>query len=111
MMGTGEERSPEATRRLARLAGAVYVSLGIASALGFYHMPVVQSDLTAIAHALTRFTVSAYSAEGGRVWRVRRQFGTSQVFPQGPPAPSARVLLPPPPLSPSRATMAQERLT
>lgn len=49
-----EERFPEATRRLARLAGLVYVSLSVAAAVGFYHAPVVQGDLNAIAHALTR---------------------------------------------------------
>jgi hypothetical protein len=47
-------RSPEETRRLARLAGAVYVLLGIAAALGFYHAPLVQGDLGAIAHELTQ---------------------------------------------------------
>ncbi len=52
MTTTLEERSPEATKRLARLAGAVYVSLGILSAFGFYHAPVVQSDLNAIAREL-----------------------------------------------------------
>jgi hypothetical protein len=49
-----EERSPEETTRLARLAGAVYVSLGLASAFGFYHAPLVQGDLSAIAHRLTQ---------------------------------------------------------
>ncbi len=52
MTSTLEVRSPEATRRLARLAGAVYVLLGVASAFGFYHAPVVQSDLAAIARTL-----------------------------------------------------------
>jgi hypothetical protein len=47
-------RSPEDTRRLARVAGAVYVLLGIAAALGFYHAPLVQGDLGAIAHLLTQ---------------------------------------------------------
>jgi hypothetical protein len=40
-----EERSPEETKQLARLAGAVYVSLGVASAFGFYHAPLLQGDL------------------------------------------------------------------
>ena len=52
MAATLEERSPEATKRLARLAGAVYVSLGLATAFGFYHMPLVQGDLGAIGRAL-----------------------------------------------------------
>ncbi len=47
-----QDRSPEATRRLARLAGAVYVAVGVASAFGFYHAPVVQSDPAAIARGL-----------------------------------------------------------
>jgi len=49
-----EERSPEDTKRLARLAGAVYLLLGLASAFGFYHAPLVQGDLRAIAHRLTQ---------------------------------------------------------
>lgn len=49
-----EERSPKETKRLARLAGAVYVSLGLAAALGFYHAPLVQGDLSTIAHNLTQ---------------------------------------------------------
>jgi len=47
-------RSLEETRRLAHLAGAVYVLLGIAAALGFYHAPLVQGDPGAIAHELTQ---------------------------------------------------------
>ena len=54
MAATLEERSPEETKRLARLAGAVYVSLGLATAFGFYHAPLVQGDLSAIAHELTK---------------------------------------------------------
>jgi hypothetical protein len=46
--------SPEATKRLARLAGAVYVSLGVATAFGFYHAPLVQADLNTIAHELIK---------------------------------------------------------
>ena len=49
---TSQERSPETTKRLARLAGAAYLSLGIASAFGFYHAPVLQGDLNAIARGL-----------------------------------------------------------
>ena len=49
-----EERSPEETKRLARLAGAVYVSLGLAAAFGFYHAPLVQGDLNIIARRLTQ---------------------------------------------------------
>ena len=60
-----EERSTEETKRLARLAGAVYVSLGLAAAFGFYHAPLVQGDLSAIAHRLTqsdiRFRIGAVS--------------------------------------------------
>lgn len=44
-----EERSPEATKRLARVAGAVYVVLGLTAAIGFYHAPLVGSDLPALA--------------------------------------------------------------
>ena len=49
-----EERSPEATKRLARLAGGVYVLLGLATAFGFYHAPLVQGDLHAIGHDLIK---------------------------------------------------------
>src|SRR5919204_4337221 len=54
MAATLKERSPEATKRLARLAGAVYVSLGLATAFGFYHAPLVQGDLSAIGRALIK---------------------------------------------------------
>lgn len=47
------ERTPEATQRLARLAGAVYVSLGVATLFGFYHAPLVHADLNALAHIVT----------------------------------------------------------
>lgn len=47
------ERSPEETKRLARWAGAVYLSLGIAAAFGFFHAPLVRDDLDAMARALT----------------------------------------------------------
>src|SRR2546423_8456379 len=52
-----EERSPEDTKRLARLAGAVYLSLGLAAALGFYHEPLVQGALSIIARRLTQSDV------------------------------------------------------
>jgi len=48
------ERTPEATKRLARLAGVVYLSLGIAAAIGYYHAPLVQGDLSAIGREITR---------------------------------------------------------
>jgi hypothetical protein len=54
MAATSEERSPEATKRLARIAGAVYVSLGLATAFGFYHAPLVQGDLSAVGRALIK---------------------------------------------------------
>jgi len=47
------ERSPEETKRLARWAGAVYVSLGVATVFGFFHAPLVGKDLKVIALALT----------------------------------------------------------
>jgi hypothetical protein len=53
-MAATEERSPAETKRVARLAGAVYVALGIAAAFGFYHAPLVQGDLGAIAQGLTK---------------------------------------------------------
>jgi len=65
MTGTPHERTPEATKRLARLAGAVYVSLGIATAIGYYHAPLVQGDLRAIGRAITgtdlRFRIGGVS--------------------------------------------------
>jgi hypothetical protein len=54
MTATPHERPPEATQRLARWAGLVYVSLGVATALGFYHAPLVHGDLNATARAITR---------------------------------------------------------
>jgi hypothetical protein len=53
MAATPHERPPGATKQLARLAGAVYVSLGVASAFGFLHAPLVQTDLNATALAIT----------------------------------------------------------
>ncbi len=52
-----EERSPEATKRLARVAGGVYVVLGLATAVGFYHAPLVGSDLHALAQGMIRSEV------------------------------------------------------
>lgn len=54
MAATLEERSPEATKGLARLAGVVYALLGLATAFGFYHAPLVQGDLNAIARGLIK---------------------------------------------------------
>jgi hypothetical protein len=53
MNGAPNERTPEATKQLAHIAGAVYVSLGVATAFGYYHAPLVQGDLTAIARMIT----------------------------------------------------------
>lgn len=65
MTGTPHERTPEATKRLARLAGAVYVSLGVAAAIGYYHAPLVQGDLSDIAREITgsdlRFRIGVVS--------------------------------------------------
>jgi hypothetical protein len=49
-----EERSPEATKALARLAGVAYLALGLATAFGFYHAPLVQGDLSVIGRMLIR---------------------------------------------------------
>jgi len=54
MTKTAHERTPEATKRLAHLTGAVYVSLGVAAAIGYYHAPLVQGDLSAIGREITR---------------------------------------------------------
>jgi hypothetical protein len=54
MAATSEQRSPEATKRLARLAGAVYLTLGLATAIGFYHAPLALEDLGAIGRALIK---------------------------------------------------------
>jgi hypothetical protein len=65
MTGAPHERTPEATKRLARLAGAVYVSLGVAAAIGYYHAPLVQGDLSAIGRTITgtdlRFRIGVVS--------------------------------------------------
>jgi uncharacterized protein DUF4386 len=65
MKGTPDEPSPEATKQLAHLAGAVYVSLGVATAIGYYHAPLVQGDLIAIARMITgpdlRFRIGVVS--------------------------------------------------
>ena len=59
------ERTPEAAKRLAHLAGAVYVSLGVAAAIGYYHAPLVQGDLTVIGREITgtdlRFRIGVVS--------------------------------------------------
>jgi hypothetical protein len=49
-----DERSPSATKRLARFAGAVYLALALATAFGFYHAPLVQGDLSVIGRMLIR---------------------------------------------------------
>ena len=54
MTAAFDERSPEATKRLARLAGVVYVALGVVTAFGFYHAPLVQGDLSAIGRMLIK---------------------------------------------------------
>jgi hypothetical protein len=54
MTNEQEEQLPEATRRLARVAGAVYMLLGMATIFGFYHAPLVRSDLDALAQSLTK---------------------------------------------------------
>ena len=65
MNGTPDERTPEATKLLAHIAGAVYVSLGVATAIGYYHAPLVQGDLSAIARMITgpdlRFRIGVVS--------------------------------------------------
>lgn len=65
MTGAPCERPPEETRRLARLAGAVYVSLGVATVFGYYHAPMVQGDLRDIARMITgpdlRFRIGVVS--------------------------------------------------
>lgn len=65
MKGTPEERTPEATKQLAHVAGAVYMSLGAATAIGYYHAPLVQGDLSAIARMITgpdlRFRIGVVS--------------------------------------------------
>jgi hypothetical protein len=50
-------RSPEATRRLARIAGAAYMAWALATVFGFYHAPLVSGDLHALARALVRSDV------------------------------------------------------
>jgi len=65
MKSSMHERTPEATKRLAHLAGAVYVLLGVAAAIGYYHAPLVQGDLTAIGREITgtdlRFRIGVVS--------------------------------------------------
>jgi len=52
MAESSKERSIEATRRLARLAGAAYVLLSLATAFGFYHAPLLTGNLAGIARAM-----------------------------------------------------------
>src|SRR5438105_13124877 len=54
MKGTPDERTPEATKQLAHIAGVVYVSLGVATAIGYYHASLVEGDLSVIARMITR---------------------------------------------------------
>ena len=65
MKDTRDERTPEATKQLAHVAGAVYVSLGVATAIGYYHAPLVQGDLSAIARMIAgpdlRFRIGVVS--------------------------------------------------
>lgn len=48
-----ETRAPEATRRLARLAGVAYLAMGVATLFGFFHGPLVQADLDVLARMIT----------------------------------------------------------
>lgn len=48
------QRTPQETKQLARAAGAVYLALGIAAAVGYYHAPLVRGDVNAMAHEITR---------------------------------------------------------
>jgi hypothetical protein len=65
MKGRPDERTPEATKQLAHVAGAIYVSLGVATAFGYYHAPLVQGDLNVIARMITgpdlRFRIGVVS--------------------------------------------------
>ena len=54
MTATPYERPPEQTKRLARLAGGVYVALGISTLFGLFHAPLVLTDLNAITQEVTR---------------------------------------------------------
>jgi hypothetical protein len=64
MTDAPHERSPEATKRLARLAGAVYVLLGITAAFGFYHAPLVQGAADSRSVRLPFFTSSLHTYNG-----------------------------------------------
>ena len=59
------ERTPDGTNQLAHVAGAVYVSLGVATAIGYYHAPLVQGDLSGVARMITgpdlRFRIGVVS--------------------------------------------------
>lgn len=52
MPDTRHEQLTDTTKRTARFAGVVYLALGIATGVGFYHAPLVHSDLSAITHAM-----------------------------------------------------------
>ena len=62
MTDTFQERSPTATKRLARVAGVVYLALALATAFGFYHAPLVQGDLTVIGRMLIKSDVRFHIA-------------------------------------------------
>ena len=62
MTDTFQERSPTATKRLARVAGVVYLALALATAFGFYHAPLVQGDLTVIGRMLIKSDVRFHLA-------------------------------------------------
>src|SRR6266550_9039057 len=65
MTATPHQRTPEETKRRARLAGAVYVSLGVAAAFGYYHAPLVKGDIGDIGRDITasdlRFRIGVVS--------------------------------------------------
>src|SRR6266550_2489437 len=65
MTATPHQRTPEETKRRARLAGAVYVLLGVAAAFGYYHAPLVKGDIADIAREITgsdlRFRIGVVS--------------------------------------------------
>jgi hypothetical protein len=46
------DASSDSARRTARLAGAVYVTLGVLTAFGYYHAPLVQADPSILAGTL-----------------------------------------------------------
>jgi hypothetical protein len=62
---TPHQRTPDETRLLARLAGAVYVLLGVAAAFGYYHAPLIKGDIADIGREITtsdlRFRIGVVS--------------------------------------------------